>query len=309
MFITPPPLAEGDCVAIVSPASAVNPEYIDGAVRFLENSGFRVKVMPHAKGPADGSFSSSVENRLSDLLSAIRDPEVKCIFCSRGGYGCVHLLPHLPGAEIAANPKWLVGFSDISALHSLWSHSGVESIHASMAKHLAIESPEHSSTVRLLEIIQGKQVSPVDFPPHPYNRTGVASGILSGGNLAVLNGLASTPFDLLGKDFPKGKILFIEDVSEAIYAVERMLWRMWLSGCFKNVNALIVGQFAEYHPDRNHSSMEQMIDSFLKKTGIAGIPVAFGIPIGHIRDNTPLVEGRMSVITVSPEGVKLGDYE
>lgn len=304
-MIYPERLNSGDRIAIISPATTVKEEYIDGAVRLLREEGFDPVVFPHAKGPASGSFASSEECRLADLKSALHDPSVKAILCARGGYGCVHLLPHFTDTEIRDNPKWLIGFSDVSALHALWQRAGVASLHAPMAKHLTLEGRDDVCTRQLIGILKGETVMAYHAPSRPFNRQGIAEGCLVGGNLAVLNGLAGTDVDLLSLRCDEGVVLFIEDISEAIYAVERMLMRLSLSGALHRIKGLIVGQFTEYRPDKNFESMEEMVDSLLKRRGVTGVPVAFNFPVGHVALNYPLIEGAMVRLSVSSGGVAL----
>lgn len=295
-------LKPGDKVAIISPATIVNPEYIDGAARFLASQGFTPVVMPHAKGPAHGSFAASDSARLSDLADALKDPSVRAILCARGGYGCNHLLDKLPASLIAADPKWLIGFSDVSALHALWQHCGVVSLHAPMAKHLTLLPADHYCTRAMMRILT--EGLPVEYfaNPHPLNIVGEAHGTLVGGNLAVINGLAGTPYDPFAT--PR-RILFIEDISEAIYAVERMLIRLRLSGQLGNLAGLVVGSFTEYKPDRNHPDMETMISRLLAETTGVDFPVAFGFPAGHTDDNLPLALGAEARLSVCREGTIL----
>lgn len=302
--IRPVSLHPGDKVAILSPSSAVNEEYVLGAAGFLRKRGYEPEIMPFAIGKVRGSYAASLEDRAEDFRNALTDPSIRAILCARGGYGAVHLLPLVPPSLVAANPKWLVGFSDISALHALWRRAGVMSLHAPMAKHLTLEGQDHKATCSLFNILEGGISVEYDVSPHSFNRPGEAEGLLLGGNLAVLNGLAATPFDLLSGEDAKGMILFIEDISEAIYAVERMLMRLWLSGALAKYAAIVVGRFTEYHPDRNHSSMEEMIDRFLTNAGV-DIPVAFGFPAGHVADNMPLVEGAPAKLIVGPDRVIL----
>lgn len=132
--------------------------------------------MPHALGPSSGSYAASHELRLADLRSALSDPSVKAILCARGGYGCVHLIPHIPAEMIRKNPKWIIGFSDVSALHALWLHAGVASIHAPMAKHLSIESEDHPATEALMRILSGDVAMDYSFPPHHLNIPGRGEG-------------------------------------------------------------------------------------------------------------------------------------
>lgn len=306
-MITPAPLRTGDRIAIVSPATIVKPDYIDRAAALLAAEGFEPLVMPHAKGPSCGSFAASDADRLADLTEAYRDSSIRAILCARGGYGCNHLIDKIPVRFINSDPKWLIGFSDISALHALSQHAGVVSLHAPMAKHLTQLGNEHYCTHSLLRIL--REGLPVEYfvPPHPFDRRGEAEGMLVGGNLAVINGLAATPFDPMALSKDVAKILFIEDISEAIYAVERMLIRMRLAGQLDSLKGLIVGQFTEYKPDRNHPDMETMISRLL---GEVNFPVMFGFPAGHTDDNLPLPLGAHASIAVTAEGstLLLQDY-
>ncbi|MDE5880231.1 MAG: LD-carboxypeptidase [Muribaculaceae bacterium] len=304
-IIKPAPLREGDKIAIISPATTVKEEYITGAADMLRREGFRVEIMPSAYGPADGSYASSLETRLADLSSALLDPDVKCILCARGGYGCNQLLPYISAEEICENPKWLIGFSDISALHALWLTSGVASLHAHMAKHLTLLPPDDPATSALLGILRGERTMDYIVEPSPFNRLGEATGRLQGGNLAVLNGLAATPYDILQVQPDEDVILFIEDISEAIYAVERMLIRLDFADVLGRIKGLIVGQFTEYRPDRNFSTMEEMISALLSRRGINNIPVAFNFPVGHVDFNLPLIEGERVKLTVTEDKVRL----
>ncbi|MDE6534080.1 MAG: LD-carboxypeptidase [Muribaculaceae bacterium] len=304
-MIYPEKLKPGDKIAIISPATTVRQEYVERASDMIREAGLVSVVMPHANGPACGSYASSEEGRVSDLRDALRDRSVKAILCARGGYGCVHLLPRFTPEEIRANAKWLIGFSDVSALHALWHKAGVASIHGPMAKHMAEKGVCDPCVRWLLTLLTESPDMRYVFPGSPYNREGKAEGMLLGGNLAVLNGLAATPYDLLTPHIGDGVILFIEDISEAIYAVERMLIRLSLSGTLHRLRGLIVGQFTEYRGDRNHSTMEEMIDSLLRRSGIQDMPVAFGFPVGHVDENYPLVEGAEVRLTVTSEEVRL----
>lgn len=269
-----------------------------GAERMLRECGYEAEVFPGALGPANGTYAASHESRVADLRQALTDPGVKAILCARGGYGCVHLLPEIPVEMVRENPKWIIGFSDVSALHALWHKAGVMSIHSPMAKHLTLEDKDDECSRMLLSILDGADPE-YEFTGHPFNREGVAEGILRGGNLAVLNGLAGTPYDILEVEEGEDVILFIEDISEAVYAVERMLMRLVLSGSLQRLKGLIVGQFTDYKEDRNHGTMERMIDSLLRRHGIDSFPVVFNFPVGHVRENFPLIEGREVILSVS----------
>lgn len=290
-IIFPSPLTKGDKIAIISPASHILPDYVDGACNAIAQMGFQPVVSNHCKGQC-GGYSGTIEQRLADFLEALHNPEVKAILCSRGGYGVVHLLEYLSSDDIAENAKWLIGFSDISALHAAMVASGVASIHASMAKHLTQFGVDDEATVALFNILQGK-LPTYQTPSHAFNKPGTASGTLTGGNMAVLCGLLDTDFDLLSR----GDILFIEDVGEEVYKIERMLYNLRLSGVLPMIKGLIVGRFTDYrNPDGNGDSMEQMVKRMVEPYDI---PVAFDFPVGHVDENMPLIEGAQVTLTVA----------
>lgn len=290
-IIFPSPLTKGDKIAIISPASHILPDYVDGACNAITQMGFQPVVSNHCKGQC-GGYSGTIEQRLADFLEALHNPEVKAILCSRGGYGVVHLLEYLSSDDIAKNAKWLIGFSDISALHAAMVASGVASIHASMAKHLTQFGVDDEATQALFNILQGK-LPTYQTPSHAFNKPGTATGTLTGGNMAVLCGLLDTEFDLLSR----GDILFIEDVGEEVYKIERMLYNLRLSGVLPMIKGLIVGRFTDYrNPDGNGDSMEQMVKRMVEPYDI---PVAFDFPVGHVDENMPLIEGAQVTLTVA----------
>ena len=290
-IIFPSPLTKGDKIAIISPASHILPDYVDGACNAIAQMGFQPVVSTHCKGQC-GGYSGTIEQRLADFLEALHNPEVKAILCSRGGYGVVHLLEYLSAEDIAENPKWIIGLSDISALHAAMVASGVASIHASMAKHLTQFGVDDEATVALFNILQGN-LPTYQTPSHAFNKPGTASGTLTGGNMAVLCGLLDTDFDLLSR----GDILFIEDVGEEVYKIERMLYNLRLSGVLPMIKGLIVGRFTDYrNPDGNGDSMEQMAKRMVEPYDI---PVAFDFPVGHVDENMPLIEGAQVTLTVA----------
>lgn len=299
-------LKPGDKIAVISPATVVNPDYIDGAVELLRSRGFRPVVMPHAKGPADGSYAAAARFRIADFQTAWCDSEVKAVLCARGGYGCVEILPAIPPSMLRANAKWLIGFSDVSALHAMLFNSGIASLHAPMAKHLTEEGADDPATEAMLRILTSDEDIEYNLPARDDNFGGEACGRLKGGNLAVLNGLSDTRFDMLSVGAAdEDTILFIEDIAEPIYKVERVLWRLRLNGTLNRVAGLIFGSFTDYRPDRNFPSMEAMIRHRILDWGLEGIPVAFGFPCGHTRDNLPLIEGSKVSFSVNPAGVSL----
>lgn len=309
----PRALRVGSKVALIGPASRIKPEIVEGLVNVFNEkdgvfAGHELIVYPSAlDANASGSYAATLRQRVADFRDAWSRDDVDAVICARGGYGCVHLLDYLPLDFIAAHPKWLVGFSDVSALHALLHKAGIASIHGGMAKQLVENTDSGFGPYRdaLLAIL--RSASPhleYRVAPHPFNMAGEGRGVLIGGNLAVLNGLAATPFDLMGECMAKDSILFIEDVSEPIYAVERMLYRLHLQGVLHAARGIIIGQFTDYKPDRNYCEMYDMIRSRLEEWGVS-CPVAFDFPVGHSEHNIPLVESMPCDLSVTPEGVTL----
>lgn len=317
-FLLPPTLKPGDKVAILSPASAVLPEYIDAAVASLQRRGFVPVVFPHAKEKIEGNYAGTEAVRIADFKSALRDTSIRAILCARGGYGAVHLLPAIEWGEFAANPKWIIGFSDISALHARALAEGVGSIHSPMAKDIDTEGGD-----LLFKILTtGKQ--PEYFMDRgsedsnlPKNSPGDAEGVIMGGNLAVLQALIATPSDIFARVDKEDTILFIEDVAEPVYKVERIMYQLLLMGVLHKIKGLAVGRFTEYRHPEGEATMENMISRILSMHGlIPGIhttpsgrqdwlPVAFGLPVGHVDDNRPILEGSRIRLSINPSSFTL----
>lgn len=285
----PAPVKKGDTIAIVSPASIIDPSLVKRAAATLTLLGYRVEIMPNALG-ASGSYSGSINGRLDDLTGALLDPQVRAILCSRGGYGCVHLLDRLSTLDLRADPKWLIGFSDVSALHALMASRGIVSIHGSMAKALALYPHDAPFNRMMLSMLRGERPA-LQFDAHPYDHVGEATGRLLGGNLAVLQALISTPYDIFDD-----AILFIEDVAEPIYKIERILYQLRLAGRLDRMRGLIIGQFTLYNPDKNFTDIRDMIAPLVADLDI---PIAFNAPIGHIPSNMPILHGAEAALTVT----------
>lgn len=296
-MITPPPLRPGDCATIVSPSSKISEKIVLGQKERLESWGLQVRVAPHALGSYH-NFSGNVEERLSDLQQAFDDAATRAVFCSRGGYGAVHLLEHLRLEGFARSPKWLVGFSDITALHSLLQSRGFQSLHAPMGKHLAQEAPDQAQTLHLRQTLFGSPLT-LQKKGHRLNLCGRAEGTLRGGNLSVFYGLRGTPFDIPAP----GSLLLIEDVGERPYHVERMMYNLKLGGILPRLSGLIVGQFTEYTEDR--AIGQTLYEMIHEMTRPYGYPVCFDFPAGHTPENEPLVLGAQYALTVKKNSVEL----
>lgn len=295
-MIKPQPLRHGDCVAIVSPAGALQqPEILDVAAEKLASWGLRVNIALHASA-RNGYFAGSIEERTADVLAMLRDDSIKALFCSYGGYGCVHLLPHI-GNEFARHPKWIVGMSDCSALLAACVNSGIMSLHAVQCRHLAHKGNDDSSEY-LRKTLFG-WLPRYSVNAHPLNRQGCANGTLVGGNLSVLSALIGTPYDI----FKPGRILFIEDVNEPLYKIERMLYMLKLSGVLGSLKALIVGSFEGCKENKDFGGTAYEIIS--RMVVEYDYPVCFGFPVGHGEECYPLIEGATICLDIKTEGVEI----
>ncbi|MDE6177849.1 MAG: LD-carboxypeptidase [Duncaniella sp.] len=296
MMLSPRPLQPGDPVAILSPSSIIKPQVVYQAMPVIASQGWSVYVGEHTFDRF-GTYAGTDDARYADLETALLDPDTRAIICSRGGYGAVHLMERLARLPLRDDPKWIVGYSDISALHALMNANGIRSIHAPMCKHLAEHRGRDRDSERIFALLRGEN-PPVAFASHPLNRRGRVTATLAGGNLAVIAGLFSTPWDPVRP----GTILFIEDVSEPIYKIERMLYTLRLNGTLGSLAGLIVGRFTNYTPDRDNDSMEAMISRLVADYEY---PVAFGVPIGHVDHNVPMLCGAEATLDVSASGVTL----
>lgn len=292
-------------IRILSPASAIDLQWINQAKVRLEQWGFCVSVAAHAYGHL-GRFSATDEERLSDLNAAFADPTIDIILCSRGGYGLQRILDRI---VLPNRPKeqWplLVGFSDVTALHALLSLHGVPSLHANMCKDISLLPDDDTSLLEERKLLTLSPhsllpfpLSPSTMPLSPLNRSGEAKGPLIGGNLSVLYGLQGTPYGLnnIINQCSEPPILFIEDICERHYHIDRMLHNLRMSGVFERISGLLVGQFTDCADD---SSMGcTLMESIRQVVEPYAFPVLFDYPAGHIASNYPLLlsaEYRLSV--------------
>ena len=295
----PPALKEHDNAVILSPAGRIDAEKVYAAAAVIKAWGLHPTIAPYALG-SYGRYSGRVEERLSDLQQAMDDPSVRLILCSRGGYGMVHLLPHLDFTAIRANPKWVVGYSDITALHSALQLQGIASLHAPMAKHLAEEHEEDVAVKHLHDALFDRSLHyqiPV-MEHQSLNRTGQVKGRLFGGNLSVFTSLLGTKYAKI----PKGGILFLEEIGEHPYKVDRMIHQLRLAGVFDKIGGMIVGQFTGYEEDTEMNS--PLLQSLYEVVKNQGFPLCFGFPVGHVRENYPLVMGSNATLTVTESALR-----
>ena len=292
-------LHEGDTIAIISPSSATDTATIGGGIRTLERWGFHTVVGRHALKDYRG-FAGTIEERRADLLWALTEPSVKAIMCSRGGDGAVHLLCGLSPKVFKRYPKLLIGFSDITALLSAEASAGNIGIHGSMCH--AINTYEGNDTVsQALRRMMMGDLPVYRIPHHSLDQSGKAKGILVGGNMSVLHGLAGSVYDPL--NLPD-IILFLEDTGEGMTKVDRMLHNIEVRGLMSHVKGIIIGQFTNYKRVPNtFPDMYYMFHEYLRKYPI---PVCYDFPVGHAHlRNFPMLVGSVVILEVGGEGTTL----
>jgi len=281
---------KGDLIRIIAPAKAIEAEFVEYAQLFFEQHGYLVKIGANCLGRWN-YFSGTDAERLQDMQEALDDPNCIAILCARGGYGSVRILDKLNWAGFLRDPKWLIGFSDITYFHNHIQTFGLPSIHATMPLNFQENTDEalHS----LLFAMQGKPRS-WEFPAiDGFFKKGTANGVLVGGNLAIIHALMGTPKQ---PDF-QDTILFIEDVGEYLYAIDRMLQTLELAGIFDTITGLIVGGMTNLS-DSNPPLGFSLPELIKEKTWFRNFPVCMNFPAGHIEDNRALVFGEMAHLTV-----------
>lgn len=303
----PPYLHAGDRVAIISPGSTPGQASIDSACQVLRAWGLRPEVGRYAAASYH-LWAGTAAQREADLLWALRDPGIKAIMCTRGGYGSSQLLCDIPLDTLKRyGGKWIVGYSDITALHSAWARAGHMSIHGNMCGRLRATGGRDSLSQTLRRLLMGQERKlTYTVKGHPLNQSGHAQGVLLGGNLSVfVNISGSEDYDFLDRDFLKDKdvILFFEDVGENISRVSSMFTQLRVKGVLGRVKGVIVGHFTEYRPSAGYSDMYQMLHDFLQAYDI---PVCYDFPTSHDEElNVPLIEGCPVTLDVSTSQVRL----
>ncbi len=292
-------LKKGDKIAILCPASYINKEVdLSPAYDILRSWGL-VPVIYDSVTAQHNQFAGTDELRAEDIQRAIDDPEIKAIIAGRGGYGSVRILDRIDFSNFQKNPKWLVGFSDITALHAhIYSLYQIPTIHGQMVKSFLDASLESLETLK--SALFGDNID-LTYDQSIYNnRSGVCEGVLLGGNLSILHSVIASPSDF-NYD---GKILFIEDVSESHYNIDRMLWTLKRAGKLRNLKGLIVGGFTELN-DSNPPFGQRYEDIIMDKVAEYNYPVAFHYPAGHIDDNRVLVFGKKVQLAIDNNLVNL----
>ena len=296
-LIQPPYLKAGDTVAVVAPSGILKnrTKEIEQAKTLLKSWGLHVVVGKHVFSKAN-HFAGTDEERCEDFQKALDDPKISAIWCARGGYGTVRILDKLNYSKFKQNPKWLIGYSDITALHNQFHNEGFESIHALMCTSMQDDLYTIKETISTFkDALFGKPLS-YTLEASQYNKSGVNSGQLVGGNLTMLHTMlgSKTSIDT------SGKILFIEEIGEHKYHIDRMLQSLKRAGYFDNCKGVIVGDMSKMRKNTTPwgTTIEQLI---LDALADYDFPIAFNMPAGHEKDNRAMIFGKMVELNVSSE--------
>jgi muramoyltetrapeptide carboxypeptidase len=298
--IIPPYLKKGDTIGIVCPAGHMPMSRIRTCIRVLtEEWGFRVR-QGRTLGAGEGYFSGTDEERLADLQEMLDDREVKAILCARGGYGVGRIIERIDFSRFRRHPKWIIGFSDITVLHShIHARYQVATLHAPMAGAFNGGGWRNVYVQSLHRALTGRKAL-YETKAHPLNRNGKARAVLAGGNLALLSHLVGTSSDMSFR----GKILFIEDVGEPYYNIDRMLYQLKRSCKLDGLAGLIVGGFTDCRDTERPfgMSVEEIILDLVKDLGY---PVCFGFPVSHSKENYALKSGCEYALDIRTDRVLL----
>jgi muramoyltetrapeptide carboxypeptidase len=284
---TPPYLKKGDTIAIVAPAGILKnrEQVIDDAKKLVESWGLKVVLGKHVFTQAN-HFAGIDEQRCQDFQEALDNPTIKAIWSARGGYGSVRILDKLDFTRFKKHPKWIIGYSDITAFHNHVHNLGVETLHAMMGTSMQDKPEDIVETIETFKkALFGEQLS-YTIKSSKFNRRGTVEGILVGGNIAILSSMLGS----VSQINTDGKILFIEEIGEYKYAIDRMLQSLKRAGYFSKVKGIIVGDMTKIRKNTTPwgTSIEQLILDIVPED----IPVLFGFPAGHEPDNRALLMGR-----------------
>ena len=304
---TPNPLCRGDKVAIVATARKVSPVELEPAVQLLRSWGL-CPVIPDGLYATECQFAGSDAHRAALLQHAIDDVDVKAIICARGGYGTARIIDSVDFSPLAVTPKWIVGYSDATVLHShVHTHVGCPTLHAIMPINITADDFASPAVMTLHDVLFGVGECDYRFDCAPAdnavvrNRCGNAEGVVVGGNLSILYSLVGTPSDI----DTSGKLLLIEDVDEYLYHIDRMMQALRRSGKFDKLKGLIVGQFTDMH-DNATPFGRSVVDIVLEAVAGYDFPVCFNAPFGHVGvQNLAIPLGRVAHLEVSPTTAQL----
>lgn len=286
MIKIPPYLQKGDTIGLVCPAGYMPVEKVSECIRVLnEDWGFTTRV-GNTIGRQYHYFSGTDEERLEDFQHMLDDDNVKAILCARGGYGLSRIIDKIDFRKFKTSPKWIIGFSDITILHShIYRNYRVSTLHAPMANAFNEEGYKNEFVQSLRNVLEGKKIK-YQVKPHEFNRKGEAIGELIGGNLALLAHLAGTESDLKAK----GRLLVIEDVGEYLYNIDRMMYQLKRSGKLDKLAGLIVGGFTDMK-DTERPFGQTVHEIIRDAVAEYNYPVCFDFPVSHGKENYALKIG------------------
>jgi len=299
MTVIPPYLSKGDTIGIVCPGGYLPIEKAQTCIRVLTEWGFEVKA-GKTLGSQLNYFSGNDEQRLEDLQEMLDDDSIKAVLCGRGGYGVGRIIDRINFKRFKKKPKWIIGYSDITVLHShIYNRFKIASLHSPMAA--AFNDDEYKNEyIQSLKAVLTSEKPKYSCEIDPRNNTGTATGTLVGGNLSILAHLTGTPSDIN----TKGKILFLEDVGEYIYNIDRMLYQLKRNGKFDELEGLIIGGFTETKDTVipfGKDAYEVVYDAIKEYS----YPVCFRFPVGHARENYVLKVGAQYKLHVGKKVVTL----
>jgi len=299
-IIFPKSLSKGDKIAVISPAGAVEASQLEKGIEMIKSKGYEPVLGEHlyTKFSKGYNYAGTEQERLKDINWALNDNEIAAIWASRGGYGCQHLIQDLNLKNFTKNPKWYIGYSDNTVIQSYLLKKGFASIHGQTIKTSGFGVTEESYDL-IFDILKGKTPK-YSLKSHQFDKQGRIEGELIGGNLALIYALLGTQYSF---DF-KDKILFIEDIGENFYALDRMIMSLELAGVFNKISGLIVGGMTNMGDEKENKQYEESFDEFAyqlisDRISKYSFPVVFGFPNGHIKDNRPLIIGSHIKMVVS----------
>jgi muramoyltetrapeptide carboxypeptidase len=286
MIKLPPYLQKGDTIGLVCPAGYMTLEKVQICVNTLEEWGYQVRIGKTVGGDSATYFSGTDEERLADFQQMLDDDTVKAVLCARGGYGMGRIIDYIDFKKFSKQPKWIIGYSDITVLHAhLYSNYYISSLHAPMAGAFNDEGYKNEYVLSLKNALEGKK-GKYSCAVHEFNKRGEAIGELIGGNLALLAHLVGTNSD----SKTKGRILFIEDIGEYLYNIDRMFYQLKRSGKLSKLAGLIIGGFTDMKDTERPfgKTVYEIIRGVIKEYDY---PVCFGFPVSHSDENYALKVG------------------
>lgn len=287
-FTRPQSLEPNDTIGILSTARAIDPEELNVSKSFIESLGYNV-IYGATIGARDNQFAGDDYLRHNDLQTMIDNPEITAIICARGGYGTARILSEIDWSNYRKNPKWILGYSDVTAIHNTLSQMQIMSLHGIMPINVKVDASKKALS-DALSIMAGKKSYQINMPVHELNHNLQCNGIITGGNLSMIYSLRGTTNDIN----PKGKILFMEDLDEYLYHIDRMMINLKLGNVLEEVAGIVVGGMSDMNDNQipYGKTAEEIIAEHVPEDK----PLFFGASFGHFANNLPVVCGAETII-------------